>query len=665
MASELKLQLSQETVGEHGCGGHEEGLEQKHERASHAIATPITPTKVQAKNLKVVLCTIPLDLGRDRGGGEYPRMPKVAILSIYKWLRDAKYKPSFYDIDTLLPLDEDISRYFKEKQPDVVGVSAVVSSSYSQVKRISKIIRGACPSAKIVLGGYMAVSAPVILKKTNVDICVLGDGEGPLTAFCDYLAGNGKTIARKELSKIRGLAFLDDAGELEITGYGESKVKNEYYLPDYDILTEGCLGDHELMKKAYFRETKKCAEFNRDPRIYEPHRKPMMTIVLSTKGCVARCTFCQRFSQGYWIGNLEAFDRYLVNVKEKYNVGAIVIGDENFGSDKEYAYAVARLMKKHDLLWFAGGVRVTSVTTDDIKFFRDHGCVAIKYGVETGSQKILEIMEKRITVRNLVNALKGAKEAGLYSSLGFCLGMPGETNETIMETGRFIGEIARMRGIPPKNIFMDFPYAMPFPGTPLYQYAQLRGIIGTSVDEEERYLLWVSDKYPIKGEYVNLSGASMRDALFWDLLARYEAMRVYYSKPLEEGVTITSPTIAGTNVERHATVRTAITNLKFKNLIRYLSSPMTTLNEILVCTRLATMFPRSLFYGLMRNLIYVEYKIKNFIGGDKGFSRKKIEVIKEIEEGKGLRTVIQKLKGALPKPQTKTEKNVEALLYGR
>ena len=77
----------------------------------------------------------------------------------------------------------------------------------------------------------------------------------------------------------------------------------------------------------------------------------------------------------------------------------ITILDENFGSNKAYAYEVAKLFDKFGMLWSASGIRVTSVNREYIKFYKDHGCSFMKFGVETGSQRILDLMEKKFNSR--------------------------------------------------------------------------------------------------------------------------------------------------------------------------------------------------------------------------------------------------------------------------
>ena len=141
--------------------------------------------------MKTLLCTIPATFSPRQERGASPTIPKIAIVSLLHWMAKFGYSGDFYDIDMLSPSADEIFNHFKCKQPDVVGISAVVSGSYLQVKTILSIIRRACPSAWIVLGGNMAASANVLLKKTDVDVCFLGDGEKSWVEFLNYVKING------------------------------------------------------------------------------------------------------------------------------------------------------------------------------------------------------------------------------------------------------------------------------------------------------------------------------------------------------------------------------------------------------------------------------------------------------------------------------------------
>ncbi|MCK4815526.1 cobalamin-dependent protein, partial [bacterium] len=210
--------------------------------------------------IKIVLCTTPQRSSMSRKEGPLPVVPKIAIVSLLRWMAKFGYSGDFYDIDMLLPSADEIFNYFKSKQPDVVGISAVVSTSYLQVKTISKIIRRSCPSAWIVLGGNMAASANVLLRKTEVDICVLGDGEKPWVSILDYVSRHGSNRDVEKLLKIKGIAFLNEQDEMEFTGYGEPISGDENPFPDYELLSKGLLSQPYLVEN-YFREGKECDWF--------------------------------------------------------------------------------------------------------------------------------------------------------------------------------------------------------------------------------------------------------------------------------------------------------------------------------------------------------------------------------------------------------------------
>ena len=177
-----------------------------------------------------------------RSDGVLPVMPKIAIVSLIKWMERHGYTKDqydFYDVDMLFPSDAELVDYFNSYKPIVVGLSAVVSVCYAQSRRLAALIRQCCPDAWIVLGGSLTASSNLVLRNTEVDICVVGDGEIPWVDFLDYVKANGRTKNYDLLGKIKGLAFLNDKDELEFTGYAAGIPGNLIPFPDYEILTAG------------------------------------------------------------------------------------------------------------------------------------------------------------------------------------------------------------------------------------------------------------------------------------------------------------------------------------------------------------------------------------------------------------------------------------------
>lgn len=582
--------------------------------------------------MKIVLCSVPaqsMNLGSSgketRVIGELPLLPKYAIVALVKWMEKNGYKPNqydFYDIDMLLPSDDEIRAYFLKIKPNIVGLSAVTSGSYGQVKRIAHIIRSVCPDTMIVLGGNLSASANVVIRKTDVDICVVGDGEIAWVKLLDYVKQYGRNIVSDALNLIKGLSFLNASGDLMFTGYGERLPKSEMCIvADYDLLRRGLQDQPELISN-YFTPGRGSVWFNHDPRAYESGRRPNISYIWANKGCVAKCTFCQRPTKGYRSGNMLELEKSIVNLKDNHDVGFILFSDENFGSDREAAVEMAGILKKHDMLWAAGGVRCDSVTRELVKFYAENNCVAMKFGVESGSQKILDIMEKKFQREQVINAVKWCREFKMFSPLAIMFGMPGETEATARETGQLIAEIAILTDSDPcerKDVF----YAIPFPGTPLYEYGQQVGVIGITAEEEEIYLENVFSSFSYKSAYTNLNGAPVGEVLFWDILAQMEAMRYYLIEsgqqkdetrhnlpaksaynPLKEGI-FGKESITEIIIRKIRTRKLRILSMHplATNFIRSKVIPSTTLAKI----------PRALLYPIIKSLLLLEFYIILFL----------------------------------------------------
>lgn len=589
--------------------------------------------------MKITLCSVPGEpvhfqiTNEVRALGNLPVLPKFGITALAKWMFRNGYQREeidFYDIDMLLPTDDQIRNYFQDRMPDIVGLSAVTSGTYGRVKKYARIIRSVCPEAMIVLGGNLAASANIALRKTDVDICVAGDGEIAWVKLLEYTKKYGRKIDPNLLGAIKGLAFLNAEGEFRFSGFGEKLSAADMSLvPDFELLKSGLKDQPELLTN-YFRLGRESTWFRHDARAHESHRRPNIGTLMVNKGCVARCTFCQRPTKGFRAGNVSELEEHVIYLKENHNVGFISVSDENFGSDRQQAEEFVSIMKRHDMLWIATGVRCDTVTQDSIKYFADNNCVALKFGVESGSQKILDLMEKKFHRSQVVKAVKWCRDLGIYSPLAIMFGMPGETEQTAKDTGKLIAEVSLATNTTPTE-GKDLFYAIPFPGTPLYEYGQQMGVIGRTVDEEEDYLLNVFSAPTYKLSHVNLSGAPIWELLFWDFLAQLEAMRYYYAEVGKRPV----PDLDSTYVVREEETIMYKPQPVFGNeslmtiLLRKIKTrkwktsfyPFATLfiQRVVVRSRFAAKIPRILIYPALKTLLLLEYYVIGFYTRNSAF----------------------------------------------
>jgi radical SAM superfamily enzyme YgiQ (UPF0313 family) len=130
--------------------------------------------------------------------------------------------------------------------------------------------------------------------------------------------------------------------------------------------------------------------------------------------------------------------------------------------------------------WY-GDIRVNIVDEESLRLFKESGCLTISFGVESGSQKILDNMNKRITVDQIKKTIKTCLKLDLIPGMGMIIGYPGENKNTIQETINMFKEI----GYPA----LKFRYITPYPGSRLYNECVKNNII----KDEEKYLESIGD----------------------------------------------------------------------------------------------------------------------------------------------------------------------------
>jgi radical SAM superfamily enzyme YgiQ (UPF0313 family) len=524
--------------------------------------------------MKILLCSVPHgslehtltpQLPLNERNPKPPDMP-VGVLRVQIWMEKNGYTSEIYDINNLRPSDEELIKNFKQVKPTVVGLSALLTHCYPNVKRISKILRELFPDIWIVVGGNLTASANVVLYKTEADICVVGDGEIPFLKLLDYFKSHptNQQIDYSALYQIKGLALLDENNKFKITGYAEQLAASEIEFPDYDKLKPGLQkfgGNSELIhdffepiknlqykqaessdneydrsdverllsKKVFTNEYVQAESSGEEINSYKKNLNNKIARIFSSIGCVARCTFCQRAHKGYSVYKSSFIENHIIELKKKYNVKCFQLIDENFGSNKKQSYEISQLMKKNDVFWFATGVRPSSVTYEDLKFYKEHNMIYIKFGIESGSQRMLDVMEKKYTTKDVYKAISNCKKIGLKTNpgSGYVIGMPGETRDTVVQTAEHMASISLMVG---NNWIMNNPpfLAMAIPGSPLYEYCQQIGVIGKTLNEEEDYLIRTSRHRTVHIlNYINKTNSNIKEVNYWVCLFPYAAKKAY------------------------------------------------------------------------------------------------------------------------------------------
>lgn len=434
--------------------------------------------------MKIIIATTPIRPSPTQ-------YPPVGSLALVKYLRLHGFDDvAFYNIDGNRPTFEQAVDHICDQRPDVLGISSVVSTAYAYTKALSIAVKERSPETLIVVGGNLAASAEVLLRRTGTDLCVLGEGEKILL---DVVRKAEHSQNAWDFADIPGLMLLDREGEIVNTGYATPLTTDE--ICDFDWQDLDNSSDIEIFIPPMFSGNGvRMPAFQHDPRTFEPHRREKrFAMIPDSKGCVARCTFCHRWDKGMRYIPVQRFMARLDELIAKYNVGFVSPATENFGSDRRWVKEFCAEMKKRDVLWCAGAVRTKTVSPDMIAMMKDAGCVSLSYGMETGSPSILEVMEKKTSLQDNMNAQKWTVEAGFNTVVQLVLGMPGESPKTVRETTEFCKYCFTLSPtLNPNNFSIN--YAQALPGTPLYEYARRSGLIEDGLDGEENYLNLVSDR---------------------------------------------------------------------------------------------------------------------------------------------------------------------------
>jgi len=402
----------------------------------------------------------------------------------------------------------------KKFSPDILGFSTPVFTYYKYVKEASISIKNEFPNLKIVLGGGLSAAAESVLNNTKVDIIVAGEGDITIKELATR-------IERKEpYHDINGIVFKE----------GENIIKTQKRMPIINLDTLKYPAFDLVDMEKYLIDVKDFVTTfpsykNPDKRLFESHRSKKMLRFPISRGCINACSFCYRHMRGLRHFSFKYTFDYIEYLMEKFGINIFSFGDECFAPNKEWNWKFLEELEKRKLniMFQILGTKVETVDSDILRAYKKAGCFMIEYGFESGSQKILDIMEKRTTAGLNVEVAKWTKEAGLFTMPAFVLGMPGETTETIRETINLLKEINYGSG------WYQYTYAFPVPGTPLYDFAKVAGLI-TNDDEylESIYNVKTTD-YIYTKTFINFTSEPFDVVIGWPKLID-DALLKYYSQ---------------------------------------------------------------------------------------------------------------------------------------
>lgn len=346
---------------------------------------------------------------------------------------------------------EGILEKAKAYKPNIAGINCYTPGRHN-VLDIAKSIKAYLPQTKIVLGG----AHPTIMWKQilsnypYVDMCVLSEGEHTIVKIAEEVP----------LSLIDGIAYRNINDVVMNPKRSLVEDLDSISFPAWDLV-----------------------EFEKYPQRSVPHGlvgrniklEPYLPVIFS-RGCIGSCAFCSTWwiwqgfrnrSPGNMVDELEHF-------KHRYGIEHFIFEDDLFSANIEAAKVLCDEInrRKLEIAWFAT-TRVDCVDEELLRKMKSAGCYTITFGVETGSQRILDSINKKTTVNQAEEAIVLAKEAGLYVEALLIVGNIGETEHTINETIDFLKKTK------PDSVGTIGGLWI-FPGTRIYESQKRAGLMDDS-----------------------------------------------------------------------------------------------------------------------------------------------------------------------------------------
>jgi anaerobic magnesium-protoporphyrin IX monomethyl ester cyclase len=176
------------------------------------------------------------------------------------------------------------------------------------------------------------------------------------------------------------------------------------------------------------------------------------TTLLTARGCPNRCAFCEDAGTKVRRSSIQNIIQQLDDIKALGFKG-VYIFDDLFAMSPKLAEPICRALKERDLIYRCNG-HAKYMTEDFMKLLAETGCFELMFGAESGSQKILDNINKRTTIAENYEFVRLCNKYGIVCKAFLMLGLPGETEETIKETEEFI----KTSGIDDFQLSIYFPY---------------------------------------------------------------------------------------------------------------------------------------------------------------------------------------------------------------
>jgi len=367
---------------------------------------------------------------------EMPATYPLGLLSIAAVLEKAKHNVKIFDF-VKQPSWKIIENQIHTYAPDIVGIKCDTIARINAL-RLAKLAKKINPKTVTILGGpHASAQYEHLLRSRFVDIVAIGEAEETIKELVDAIS------TKRSLKSVKGIAFKNGGG----------KTKDRPLIKDLDSIP---IPAYHLL------------DFN----IYKDNRNRYDFHIMTSRGCPFSCQFCDVPIVWGKMFRQHSVERIIKEIKElkKYTSDFKLYFHDDFMDirSNRNKQLFNRMIEENLLIKWTMRTRVDSVDFPSLMLAKKAGLERISYGIESGSPKILNNINKQITKEQIINAFRWTKKAGIETTCTLIIGNPGESKATLKETRQLLKRIR-------PNAVYNAPACI-FPGTPLEELAVKQGL---------------------------------------------------------------------------------------------------------------------------------------------------------------------------------------------
>ncbi len=324
-------------------------------------------------------------------------------------------------------------QYLEKEKPNYIVINVISSIVTNDL--YAAYLAKPLGTISIAIGPHVTALPEETLKRyPSLDFCILGEAEVTLKELIEFCEKKG------DLSEIRGIAYRE-RGIPRVAAL-RPLIENLDDIPvaRYDLLP------------------------------IDKYRMPVVgdryTYVLASRGCPYYCSFCRQPIMWQRKVRIRSAGKIMEELRALKKIGVTNFGFhcDTFTLDKKMVIDLCKMIIAENLnLRWAANSRVDTVDEEMLHWMKKAGCWMVAYGIESGSQVILNNVKKGITLKQIEDTVNASHRAGILNWGYFVMGLPGETEETIKET------IAFAKRLPLD--YVNFAVGTPYPGTDFYEEA--------------------------------------------------------------------------------------------------------------------------------------------------------------------------------------------------